>query len=94
MTPAREAPAATAEDVTKSASALLKSLLKYEAQSGCAIVMEVKTGQIHAIANVGFSPGRKYWEDYNYAIGSSTQPGSTFKLAALMALLDDGYVSL
>lgn len=75
-------------------NALLRALKKHDANHGCAIVMEVKTGAIKAIANIGKNSSEKYWETYNYAIGESTEPGSTFKLAAMMALLEDGVVNL
>lgn len=75
--------------------ALLKTLETNEADHGCAIVMEVATGEIKAIANIGFNEDRtQYWEDYNYAVGERVEPGSTFKLAAIMALMEDGYVKL
>lgn len=74
-------------------NALMKMLQKNDAQHGCAIVMEVKTGKVKAIANLGKRSDGSYWEDYNYAI-SPTEPGSTFKLATLMALLEDKKVSL
>ncbi len=74
-------------------SALMKMLIKNEAQNGCAIVMEVKTGKIKAIANLGKRSDGSYWEDFNYAI-SPTEPGSTFKLATMLALLEDKKVSL
>jgi cell division protein FtsI (penicillin-binding protein 3) len=55
--------------------------------------MEVKTGAIKAIANIGFDEETNtYRELYNYAIGEATEPGSTFKLASMMALLEDGYI--
>ena len=75
-------------------NALLRALQKHDANHGCAVVMEVKTGAIRAIANIGKTKDGKYWENYNYAVGESTEPGSTFKLAAMMALLEDGYVTL
>lgn len=75
-------------------NALLRALRRHDADHGCAIVMEVKTGAIRAIANIGKNSNDKYWETYNYAIGESTEPGSTFKLATIMALLEDGYVTL
>ncbi len=75
-------------------NSLLKALKKHNANHGCAIVMEVKTGAIRAIANIGVNEDGNYWENYNYAVGESTEPGSTFKLAAIMALLEDGYVDL
>ncbi|NCI48032.1 penicillin-binding protein [Sediminibacterium soli] len=74
-------------------NALMKMLVKNDAQHGCVIVMEVKTGKIKAIANLGKRSDGTYWEDYNYAI-SPTEPGSTFKLATMMALLEDKKVTL
>ncbi|MCA6452664.1 MAG: penicillin-binding protein 2, partial [Chitinophagaceae bacterium] len=79
------------QDVTE--NALMKMMVKNEAQTGCAIVMEVKTGKIKAIANLGKRSDGSYWEDFNYAI-SPTEPGSTFKLATMLALLEDKKVSL
>lgn len=73
--------------------ALLKAIKNHNAKHGCAIVMEVKTGKIRAISNIGKTEEGNLWETYNYAVGASTQPGSTFKLAAVMALLEDGYVN-
>lgn len=81
----------TIQDITE--SALMKMLVKNDASHGCAIVMEVKTGKIKAIANLGKRSDGNYWEDFNYAI-SPTEPGSTFKLATMMALLEDKKVSL
>ena len=73
--------------------ALLRGMNKHNAEWGTAIVMEVKTGAIRAIANIGES--KQGWlEDYNHAIGKSTEPGSTFKLAAMLAMLEDGLVKL
>jgi cell division protein FtsI (penicillin-binding protein 3) len=79
------------QDVTE--NALMKMLVKNEATHGCAIVMEVKTGKIKAIANLGHVRDSTYWEDYNYAI-TPTEPGSTFKLATMLSLLEDKKVSL
>jgi cell division protein FtsI (penicillin-binding protein 3) len=74
-------------------SALYDQLVKYNAHHGSAILMEVKTGAIKAIANIGFDEETNtYRELYNYAIGEATEPGSTFKLASMMALLEDGYI--
>ena len=71
-------------------NALLQQLKTHNAKSGCVILMEVETGYIRAIANLGRTADSSYYENYNYAIGSSTEPGSTFKLASLMALFEDG----
>ena len=76
-------------------SILYGQLAKSEAHHGCALVMEVKTGKILAIANLGTTGEEgKYRERYNYAIGESTQPGSTFKLAGLLALLNGGHMRM
>ena len=81
------------QDVTE--KALLDAITSFDADHGCAIVMEVKTGQIKAIANIGFNEERtQYWEDFNYAVGENIEPGSTFKLASMISLLEDGYVKL
>lgn len=75
-------------------NALMKALKKHNANYGCAIVMDVKTGAIRAIANIGKNTSGEYGEFYNHAIGTKSEPGSTFKLATMMALLEDKYVDL
>lgn len=72
--------------------ALYKQLKRHEADHGSVVVMEVATGKVRAIANLGKMEDGDYAEDYNYAIGESTEPGSTFKLASVIALLEDGLV--
>lgn len=71
---------------------LLTYLERYEADHGCAIVMEVATGHIKAIVNLGRTEEGYYYEKLNYAVGESTEPGSTFKLASLMVALEDGVI--
>jgi cell division protein FtsI (penicillin-binding protein 3) len=61
---------------------------------GTAIVMDVETGAILAMANLGGSAASGYDEDYNYAVAFSSEPGSTFKLASVMALLEDNGADL
>ena len=73
-------------------SALLNQLKKHNAHHGCAVLMEVKTGDVKAIANLEVGSDGSYHKTYNYAIGESTEPGSTFKLPALMAALEDGVI--
>ena len=73
-------------------TALLNQLRKNSADHGCAVLMEVSTGNVKAIANLGLQGNGEYRETYNYAIGESTEPGSTFKLPALMAALEDGVI--
>src|SRR5690606_997276 len=70
-------------------SALLKALIRHEADYGCVVVMEVATGEIKAISNLkGYEDGN-YREVYNYAVQGLTEPGSTFKLASMIALFED-----
>ena len=68
--------------------ALRRRLIDASATWGTVVVMEVATGEIHAIANLT-RYGQECREDVNYAIGSRLEPGSTFKLASLLALIDD-----
>ena len=68
---------------------LLEQLEKYDAEHGCVVVMEVKTGEIRAISNLGKSKSGKYYEKRNYAVWESHEPGSTFKLMAMMVALED-----
>lgn len=75
-------------------SALREQLKKHNADHGTAVLMEVKTGEIKAIANLGKTESGRYKEIYNYAVGESREPGSTFKLASIMAALEDNYVDL
>ena len=72
--------------------ALMKGLQKSDADHGTAVIMDVKTGAIKAMANLGRSP-EGWWETYNYALGESVEPGSTFKLASLLALFDDNFIT-
>jgi cell division protein FtsI (penicillin-binding protein 3) len=74
-------------------NALNKMMVKNQAQWGVAMVMEVKTGKIKAIANLGKIAEGVYKEDLNYAI-TPTEPGSTFKLVTLLSALEDGKVNL
>ncbi|MEE9362952.1 MAG: penicillin-binding protein [Cellulophaga sp.] len=69
--------------------ALLRQLEYYKADHGSAVVMEVETGEIKAISNLGVTSEGKYYERLNYAIGESHEPGSTFKLMSLVAALED-----
>lgn len=68
---------------------LLEQTEKFQADHSSAIVMEVETGNIKAISNFGITDDGKYYEKLNYAVGESIEPGSTFKLAAIAAALED-----
>lgn len=78
------------------ASNELENLLtKHDASWGTVVLMEVETGYVRAIANLSRDDDDgNYYESYNYAIGESIEPGSTFKLASMIALMDEGFVEL
>ena len=82
------------QDVSQ--TALLRALEDHEADYGCVVVMEVQTGEIKAISNLSRTVSGNYAERYNYAVGSQglTEPGSTFKLASMIALLEETKISL
>lgn len=69
--------------------ALLTQLEHYEAEHGTVVVMEVETGAVRALANLGRTSKGTYYEKLNYAVGESHEPGSTFKTIAFAAALED-----
>jgi len=69
--------------------ALLEQLEKFQADHGSVVLMEVKTGEIKAIANLGRTSNGSYYEKLNYAVGESHEPGSTFKLMSMIVALED-----
>ena len=73
-------------------NSLLEQLEKYEAESGSVVVMEVETGAIKAISNLGITSKKTYFEKLNYAVGLAQEPGSTFKLVSIIAALEDNIV--
>ena len=79
------------QDITE--TALMKMMVENECETGTAIVMEVKTGKIKAIANLGRQKDGTYMEDLNYAITKS-EPGSTFKIMTMLSVLEDKKVRL
>lgn len=83
-------------DIQETAENALKEQLALSDvfEGATTIVMEVKTGAILAIANMKKNANGEFDESFNYAIGQATEPGSTFKLATLVALIEDGYVTL
>lgn len=92
------------QDVSE--NALMKMLIDNNSEHGTAIVMETATGKIKAIANLGLQKDKNgnilkdkngvnlYAEDLNYGIAKATEPGSIFKLATLMSLLEDKYITI
>lgn len=77
-------------------NSLLNCLKKHGADHGCLILMEIKSGEIKAMANLtrNNKDTSSYFENLNYAVGAATEPGSTFKLASLISAMEDGYVDL
>jgi len=73
--------------------ALMKGLQKHHAKFGCIVMMEVKTGKVRIMANLGLTKDSSYIENENYAIGVPTEPGSTFKLATVASLMEDGMIN-
>ncbi|MFC4212758.1 penicillin-binding transpeptidase domain-containing protein [Pedobacter lithocola] len=78
------------QDLTQ--NELEKQLIAMRADHGTAILMEVATGEIRAVANFSKIEEGVYKEKFNYAIAGNQDPGSTFKLASYMALLEDKLV--
>jgi cell division protein FtsI (penicillin-binding protein 3) len=78
------------QDATE--QSLLNAVQSHDADHGCAIVMEVKTGKIKAMANIGRTQ-EGLWETFNYAVAEKMEPGSMFKLASFMAMLEDGHIN-
>ena len=75
-------------------SSLLRALEHHQAEFGVAIVMEVETGAIKALVNLRKTKGGGYAEIFNDAIGTPVEPGSTIKLATMMALMEDKLIKL
>lgn len=69
--------------------ALLAQLEAYDAEHGCVVVMDVKTGEVKAISNLAKTSKGTYYEKRNYAVYEAHEPGSTFKVMAMMAALED-----
>lgn len=63
-------------------------------EGGCVVVMDVKTGAIKAMVNLKKNNKGELGEYLNMAIGRAGEPGSIFKTATLMTLLEDGKVTL
>jgi cell division protein FtsI (penicillin-binding protein 3) len=75
-------------------SELHRAMELHAADYGTVILMEVETGKIKAIANLERNLRDEYGENYNHGIGTSIEPGSTFKLASLMVAMEDGFIKL
>jgi len=75
-------------------TSLHRHMLQHDADEGTVVVMEVATGHVKAISNLTRGTGNTYHEKFNHAVGGSIEPGSTFKLMTMIALLDDTDISL
>ena len=73
-------------------SALEKQLVKFDADHGCVLVMEVATGKVKAMVNLRRTEPGIYVDAYNYAMKDASEPGSTFKTVSLLAAMDDGFI--
>lgn len=62
-------------------------------EKACVIVMETQTGAIRAMVNLGRDKQGNIGEWDNYAVRTAEAPGSIFKGAVVMALLEDGYIT-
>lgn len=74
-------------------SELRKQMLGANATAGTAVVMDVETGEVRAISNLS-RYGETIRDDVNHAITMRCEPGSTFKLVSLMALLEEAHYTL
>lgn len=74
---------------------LKRALISNDADFGCVILMEVETGAVKAIVNLGKTEG-DYTENNNFAVGSAglAEPGSTFKMMTMTALLEEAELKL
>lgn len=73
---------------------LLNALIKHKAVAGTAVLMEVETGAIKAMSNLSRMADSSYQEVYNHAVGRLSEPGSTMKLATMMAVMEDGVTNM
>lgn len=73
-------------------SALERQLIKFEAEHGTVVVMEVATGKVRALVNLRRTEPGIYVDAYNYALKDNIEPGSTFKTISLLAAMDDGFI--
>jgi cell division protein FtsI (penicillin-binding protein 3) len=75
-------------------TALQKAMREHNADDGLVAVMEVETGNIKAISNLSSDGNGNFLERFNFVTGQLFEPGSTFKLVTMIALLEDSPVEL
>ena len=70
-------------------SSFLNTMITNKAEQGCAILMEVETGYVRALANLRLNhKTQKYEESYNFALAERYEPGSVFKIASMVVLFN------
>ena len=74
--------------------ALERSLIQNNADWGCVVMMEVETGEVKVIANLRKDTNNQVSEWFNYAMAEHVAPGSTFKLASIIAGIEDNVFKL
>lgn len=75
-------------------TSLYRHMSAHDADEGTVVVMEVKTGYVKAISNLTRDSRGYYYEKFNHAVGGSFEPGSTFKLLTMIALLEETNIEL
>ncbi len=75
-------------------TALHNAMMQHRADDGLVVVMEVKTGEVKAISNLSSDGKGNFYEKFNFATGGLFEPGSTFKLVTMMALLEGTNIDL
>jgi len=73
---------------------LVEQLKKLDAEMGLVVLMDVKSGEVRAISNMGRITTGVYGETKNHAVSDLLEPGSTFKVASMMVALEDGAISV
>jgi cell division protein FtsI (penicillin-binding protein 3) len=80
----------TMQDIAE--TALRRELNRIHGSSGTVMLMEVATGEVKAISNLGLTTSGEYAETKNFAVSDQSEPGSTFKTFSMMVGLEDGYI--
>ena len=76
-------------------NALRNTLTENKAEQGCAILMDVETGYVKALANLRLNHETGvYEESYNVALAERYEPGSVFKIASMVVLFNNKDVNL
>lgn len=82
----------TVQDIVQ--QELAQAVREHEAEYGVAVVLQTRTGAVRALTSLTRRADGQTVESFNHAVGTPVEPGSTFKLASALALLDDGRARL